>query len=55
MFRLALFLLLTPPFAAPCLAQQFPILPGGELPIAASRLTAELLKVGGVTPIDRCP
>ena len=38
MFRLALFLLLTPLLATPCLAQQFPILPGGELPIAAIEL-----------------
>ena len=38
MFRLALFLLLTPLLATPCLAQQFPISPGGELPIAAIEL-----------------
>jgi hypothetical protein len=38
MFRLALFLLLTPLLATSCLAQQFPISPGGELPIAAVEL-----------------
>ena len=38
MFRLALFLLVTPLLATPCLAQQFPIAPGGELPIAAIEL-----------------
>ena len=38
MFRLALFLLLTPLLATSCLAQQFPISPGGELPVAAIEL-----------------
>ena len=38
MFRLALFLLLTPLLATPCVAQQFPIMPGGELPVAAIEL-----------------
>jgi len=38
MFRLALFLLVTPLLSTPCLAQQFPIAPGGELPIAAIEL-----------------
>ena len=35
MFRLALFLLLTPLLATPCFAQPFPLLPGGELPVAS--------------------
>jgi quercetin dioxygenase-like cupin family protein len=38
MFRLAFFLLLTPLLATPCLAQQFPIMPGGKLPVAAIEL-----------------
>jgi hypothetical protein len=38
MFRLALFLLAKPLFATPCLAQQFPVTPGGELPVAAIEL-----------------
>ena len=38
MFRLALFFLLTPFLATPCLAQQFPVAPGGELPVAAIEL-----------------
>jgi quercetin dioxygenase-like cupin family protein len=38
MFRLALFMLLGPLLSIPCLAQQFPIMPGGELPIAAIEL-----------------
>ena len=38
MFRLVLFLLLTPLIATSCLAQQFPIAPGGELPIASIEL-----------------
>ena len=38
MFRLALFLLLTPLLPAPCLTQQFPIIPGGALPVAAIEL-----------------
>jgi quercetin dioxygenase-like cupin family protein len=38
MFRLALFLLLTPLLATPCLAQQFSIMPGGDLPVAAIEL-----------------
>ena len=38
MFRLALSLLLTPLLVTSCLAQQFPIMPGGELPIAAIEL-----------------
>jgi len=38
MFRFALFLLLTQLLATACLAQQFPIAPGGELPIAAIEL-----------------
>ena len=38
MFRLALSLLLTPLLVTSCLAQQFPIMPGGELAIAAIEL-----------------
>ena len=38
MFRLAPFLLLTPLLATPSIAQQFPIMPGGELPVAAIEL-----------------
>jgi hypothetical protein len=38
MFRLALLLLTMPLLATSCLAQQFPIMPGGELPIAAIEL-----------------
>jgi hypothetical protein len=38
MSRLALFLLLTPLLATRCLAQQFPVTPGGELPVAAIEL-----------------
>ena len=38
MFRLVLFLLLTPLLSTSCLAQKFPISPGGELPIAAIEL-----------------
>ena len=34
MFRLALLVLLALPLATPCRAQQFPIMPGGELPVA---------------------
>ena len=38
MFRLALLVFLALPLATPCLAQQFPIMPGGELPVAAIEL-----------------
>ena len=38
MFRLALLALLAPFLAMPCRAQQFPIMPGGELPVAAIEL-----------------
>jgi quercetin dioxygenase-like cupin family protein len=38
MFRLAFVLLMAPALAIPCLAQQFPVMPGGELPIAAIEL-----------------
>ena len=38
MFRLALFILLAAFLTTRCLAQQFPIAPGGELPVAAIAL-----------------
>jgi quercetin dioxygenase-like cupin family protein len=38
MLRLALAVLLAPLLAAPCLAQQFPLMPGGELPVTAIEL-----------------
>ena len=38
MFRLALLVLLAPLLATPCRAQQFPIMPNGELPVAAIEL-----------------
>ena len=38
MFRLAFLVLLALPLATPCLAQQFPLLPGGELPVATIEL-----------------
>jgi quercetin dioxygenase-like cupin family protein len=38
MFRFALLLLLATLVATPCLAQQFPIMPGGELPLVAVEL-----------------
>ena len=38
MLRLGRVLLLIPLLAKPCLAQQFPVAPGGELPIAAIEL-----------------
>jgi len=38
MFRLAFLVLLALPLATPCLAQQFPLLLGGELPVATIEL-----------------
>jgi quercetin dioxygenase-like cupin family protein len=38
MFRLTRIVLLTPLLATPCLAQQFPLSPSGELPVAAIEL-----------------
>jgi len=38
MLRFGRVLLLIPLLAKPCLAQQFPVAPGGELPIAAIEL-----------------
>ena len=53
MFRLALFLLLTPLLATPCLAQQFPISPGGELPIAAIELDKmPWTRILGIGPLE---
>jgi quercetin dioxygenase-like cupin family protein len=53
MFRLAFFLPLTPLLATPCLAQQFPVVPDGELPIAAIELEKmPWTRVLGVGPIE---
>lgn len=38
MFRLALLALLAPLLLTPCLAQQFPVTPGGALPVASIEL-----------------
>jgi hypothetical protein len=51
MFRLALFLLATPLLATPCVAQQFPVMPGGELPVATIELDKmPWTKIPGIGP-----
>jgi quercetin dioxygenase-like cupin family protein len=53
MVRLAIFLLLTLLLATPCLAQQFPVAPGSELPIAAIELDKmPWTRVLGIGPLE---
>jgi hypothetical protein len=51
MFRLALLLLVTPLLATPCLAQQFPVAPGGKLPNVAVELD-KMPWVSGIGPVE---
>jgi quercetin dioxygenase-like cupin family protein len=53
MLRFALFLLLMPLLATPCLAQQFPIMPGGGLPVAAIELDKmPWTRILGIGPLE---
>ena len=53
MFRLTRIILLTPLLATPCLAQQFPVAPGGELPVAAIELDKmPWTRILGIGPLE---